>query len=224
MADRLYFLSENDIKVLQKVLDESRSRNEYSPARIPTELALADRQDFMSGEIYIAKPAASSGIPGLTVDSDGDIPGKAICDIYRVTEPVGEDTYTRLLQMEDKDKYVYNLAGAKIGQGWIVTVKAKSGHWIAIPTTIGETVGGQLTGQHPGPGIAFTIYLGVWNPSTVQWDYDVTTVVNAIDWRYGVTYPASATGLFTSRASDFYGTIWEVVSLDCEGPGTGTGS
>lgn len=80
--------------------------------------------------------------------------------------------------------------------------------------------GGCLAEQHPGRGEPFTLYLGSWDASANGWTYDTTLTVWAIDWRYGVPYPdEGATGLFIPRSSDYYGIIWEVVSLDCSSPG-----
>lgn len=85
---------------------------------------------------------------------------------------------------------------------------------------IAGTVGGCLAEDHPGRGTAFNIHLGTWDPAQDKWIYDTDTTVKAIDWRYGVPYPAAgATGLFEPRPSDTYGTIWEVSPLDCESPG-----
>ena len=80
-------------------------------------------------------------------------------------------------------------------------------------------IGGCLAEDHPGRGEVFAIWLGTWNSATHEWDYDEEEAEPAMDWRYGVPYPGQgATGLFISRASDTYGTIWEVVALDCEVP------
>jgi len=81
-------------------------------------------------------------------------------------------------------------------------------------------IGGCLAEDHPGRGVVFAIWLGAWDATNHEWDYDETGDPEAaIDWRYGVPYPnQGATGLFISRASDTYGTIWEVVALDCEVP------
>ena len=68
--------------------------------------------------------------------------------------------------------------------------------------------------------MVFAIWLGAWDAAAHEWIYDEAVDASpAIDWRYGVPYPdQGATGLFISRASDTYGTIWEVVALDCDVP------
>lgn len=84
--------------------------------------------------------------------------------------------------------------------------------------------GACLSVNHPGRGTAFDVILGTWDTSIDEWIYTSGPSAKAIDWRYGVPYPESgATGLFTPRASDTYGTIWECVSLDCASPGEACG-
>ncbi len=47
-------------------------------------------------------------------------------------------------------------------------------------------------------------------------------IIRCIDWRYGVPYPGKGTtGLGVWRHSSEYGSIIEVVSLDCEIPNDG---
>lgn len=79
--------------------------------------------------------------------------------------------------------------------------------------------GGCLAENHPGRGIVFDLALGRWEKADDEWIYDAG-IVKAIDWRYGVPYPAMyATGLFERRLSEDHGWIWECVSLDCDSPG-----
>lgn len=82
-----------------------------------------------------------------------------------------------------------------------------------------------LAEDHPGKGVVFKCYQGIWCPEDHTWRYDCTDGcaewVWAIDHRYDVPYPdIGARGLFTPRASNTYGTIWECVNLDCSTPGT----
>ena len=80
--------------------------------------------------------------------------------------------------------------------------------------------GACLGEDHPGRGTPFSVILGDWDAADHIWVYDPNKAAVAIDWRFGVPYPgAGATGLFEARASDTYGTIWEVVALDCTSPG-----
>lgn len=83
-----------------------------------------------------------------------------------------------------------------------------------------ELVGGCLVNNHPGRGVAFDIYLGVWDSGDNKWTFG-NDQVKAIDWRYDVPYPdAGSQGLFQARPSDEYGVIYECVSLDCDTPGS----
>ena len=77
-----------------------------------------------------------------------------------------------------------------------------------------------LAEDHPGRDTVFTVYKGVWDGDTT-WTYpDVATTYEAIDRRYGIPNPdAGSKGLFIARVSATYGTIYEVVSLDCASPG-----
>lgn len=88
----------------------------------------------------------------------------------------------------------------------------------AAPTTLVELC---LATAHPGRGTPFECYLGTWSPAINGWSYgSCASTVWAIDWREGTPYPeAGSRGLFTPRASDYYGTIYECVSLDCSSPG-----
>lgn len=97
---------------------------------------------------------------------------------------------------------------------------ATSGTMRVAKTDDMAMVGGCLAEDHPGRGTVFGIWLGVWDSVNHEWDYTQTGYTEpAVDWRYGVPYPdQGATGLFVPRSSDTYGTIWEVVALDCEVP------
>lgn len=103
-------------------------------------------------------------------------------------------------------------------------------NWMLLDAGDGATlVGGCLAEDHPGRGSVFGIWLGTWSSAAHKWSYsEVDYSTPAIDWRFGVPYPEQgATGLFQARNSDDYGTIWEVVALDCDVPTTdscGSGS
>ncbi len=82
-----------------------------------------------------------------------------------------------------------------------------------------------LAEDHPGKGIEFKCYKGIWCPQDHTWRYECTDGCDewvwAIDWRYDVPYPdIGARGLFTPRSSVTYGIIYECVSLDCSSPGS----
>jgi hypothetical protein len=118
---------------------------------------------------------------------------------------------------DDDTTYIFSGSIGDVG----IALWDRDNYWRIITLGRGGTVGGCLAENHPGRGVAFDIHLGTWDPAGTapHWNYAVG-VVTAIDWRYGVPYPdAGATGLFDSRRSDTYGTIWECVSLDCTSPG-----
>jgi len=95
----------------------------------------------------------------------------------------------------------------------------KRGAFIPIAPGV-ELIGFCLAENHPGRGVLFDVYLGVWNPNDHSWGYDTSTTYKCIDWRFGVPYPlAGATGLAVWRPSRAYGRILEVVPLDCISPG-----
>ena len=84
----------------------------------------------------------------------------------------------------------------------------------------GELIGGCLRDDHPGRGVVFEIYLGLWDAETHAWIYQEDLLRKAIDWRYAVPYPdAGSTGLFAARRSMQHGVIYETVALDCDTPG-----
>lgn len=118
---------------------------------------------------------------------------------------------------DDDTTYIFSGSIGDVG----IALHDYANHWRII--TLGRpagTVGGCLAEAHPGRSVAFNIYLGTWDSATDGWDYSLAATVKAIDHRYGVPYPvAGATGLFESRKSDLYGTIWECVALDCSSPG-----
>jgi hypothetical protein len=118
---------------------------------------------------------------------------------------------------DDDTTYIFSGSIGDVG----IALHDYANHWRIITLGRGGTTGGCLAEAHPGRGTAFNIRLGVWTSATNKWTYAASgTTVKAIDWRYGVPYPdAGATGLFDSRRSDTYGTIWECVALDCTSPG-----
>lgn len=77
--------------------------------------------------------------------------------------------------------------------------------------------------DHPGFGLVFEAYQpGVWNPTTLEWDFicDADHTVEIIDQDYGVPTPAAgAQGYAHWQASDLYGRILVVVTMDCESRG-----
>jgi len=77
-----------------------------------------------------------------------------------------------------------------------------------------------LAEDHPGRGIVFDIYLGVWDSSAHKWLYPDCTIYKCIDWDYGVPTPdTGARGFGMWKASDTHGQILHVLTMDCDTPG-----
>lgn len=180
------------------------------------------------------------------VEGDPDKKGIAVAKPYGVrgTKPyvVGEihAAFLPVLQLSDTHGASYNPAKAETTVGHpadldekIVALNRDDGvaiNWMFAEAGTGsdfELVEMCLAEDHPGRHTTgatnlFTVYKGVWNEDTDTWEYDdEVTTYTAFDRRYGTPFPdAGSKGLFTPRASTTYGTIYEVVSLDCESPGT----
>lgn len=92
----------------------------------------------------------------------------------------------------------------------------QAGAWVPLHLPL---IRFELAEDHPGRGVVFGIYKGTWSESTHAYTYNSGTEFKGIDWFNGTTYPAiGATGLFLPKKSDTYGTIYEVVTMDCEAP------
>ena len=106
-------------------------------------------------DTYIALPVESGGIAGLTVvgpasvdeagevstakylnvPGNGDVPGVALCDIYRISGDDDElEDYSELELVEESVK-VYNLSQERLGKDWITVTRSAEGHYLANPIT-----------------------------------------------------------------------------------------
>jgi hypothetical protein len=203
-----------------------------TPHRPSTDHTWTHGEDHQGPEVYVAK-AQADGIPALTPASgtgpgDLDKPGKGVIDIYQLLEDTVD--VPELRQTTGLIKTAYNLTQtAIIEDDWLLAMRTKYGKWITFPLSLG-LIGFILDEDHPSKGIPFDITLGIWNPSSLEWDY-TGEAAKAIDWRHGVPYPLKcATGLGVWRAADDLSTgtsgtgeqdtrIMEVVALDCTSPG-----
>lgn len=213
-----FYLSDEDRQLVQELI--SLHRRDTGPRllhRIPED-------DFPSSDCYAAYPQETSGIPARS----GNEPGSAVCNIYRIVDSGGAPT---LVAIEGFEKTVLNLSSEALSQAYLLINKDKRGQWIA-----GTGGGGTslveccLAESHPGRGVVFDVWVGVWSSGDNGWTYGPGTgtgtaggsLVKAIDWRYGTPYPlAGSKGLFIPRTSTEFGTIYECVSLDCEAPPEG---
>lgn len=134
-ADELYGLTKDDVAWLKEVRTRLGSLLQNNPSAKLSELLLDT--DPPAPETYIAL-VGESGIPAATGDPyrlsgtgtdstldniEGDIPGSAECDIYRIVRGSLHPVFLR--------KVVYNLSSSAVSQGWITVVRDKFGSWIA---------------------------------------------------------------------------------------------
>lgn len=205
-----YYLSDKDRELVQGLLTRFRRVGRGD------DLTQDELEGIHPGsDVHIAYPQTAGGIPAMS----GTTPGIAYCDIYQL---IDVDGVIELEVSEASETLVANIGNDALTQDYFIALRTKFGPWVAIPTT-GSTgitlVECCLAADHPGRGIAMSLYLGEWD-GIDGWDYTGSTAVTGIDWRYGVPYPAAgAKGLFIPRASSLYGTIYECVSLDCSSPG-----
>ncbi len=233
-------LTEQEVAVLQKLLDAHRGQlGNILGSRPSTDQTWSEAEDHQAPEVYLAKPQDAEGLDGITrasgtADTDYDLAGKGICDIYKIVE----DTpgIPELQPVDGLERETYNV-GQSMPQDWLMVLRSKYGKWLAIPIGI-NFVGFELAVDHPGKGIPFLVNVGRWNSAILNWVYD-QGLSTAIDHRFGVPYPEEcATGLGMWMSADDLSTgtgtgtsdvtaekIIEVWALDCETPGcAGTGT
>lgn len=224
----LHFLSDNDVRILQELINAWKGGRINAPSRPPHERSFSDREDHQAPETYIAFPQDGDGIPGLTpavgtAPDDYDEPGVATCDIYRVII-VGN---TPLLQPIDTlEKEVYNLSENPVPQDWVAVTRDKFGQWVAFVPGSARMVHGTLAGVDPDA-------LGTGSPfndlETTDATFHITSVVAIFG--AGVSDEETGTGdtLLIHNVHNFSGTIgarvtavycrvderWECIQIDC---------
>lgn len=126
---RLFTLTESDVAVLQRLLDQVKKDRVNTPSRPGIE-----EQDFLASEIHIAKPQEAGGIPAATIvagtGTGDDEAGSGLCDIHRII-----DDGTGALEIQEVanlEKLVHNISNAVIPQDWFIAAKSKYGKWLAI--------------------------------------------------------------------------------------------
>lgn len=122
-------LSKRDRIILQNMLEREKRR---SIARPRSKDGFAESEDHQSALHYIAY-APASGIPALAAESQagtgtvigpgGDLPGSALCDIYKIVNGV--------LVGAGFQKRVWNLTDSDIAGTWLTVTKDPFGSWIA---------------------------------------------------------------------------------------------
>lgn len=145
----LYFLTEQDRRLIQSLLEEKR-RASKSQARAAAETLWRDAQ---APEVYIAKPVSEDGIPGLTPAAgtgSGDFaePGEGPCDIYQILQgpaQTGTGDAPQLHPVGIHEKTVYNLQSGALPQDWMPVWKTKFGKWLGLGTPEAEIILWELT-------------------------------------------------------------------------------
>jgi hypothetical protein len=208
MANKAFYLTENDIDVLNRVLRDYRT----TPKPINRH---QEPEDHPAPEVYIAfaeslPPFSSTG----TASSDVSTPSKGRCDIYQIIDDGENAPVLAALCDLDCFKQVYNVSDQDLSGKFFPVVRDKFGHWLAVSGGSGSSlVGIMLAEDHPGRGNLFNVYLGT--RSGFEWVYDCNNTYKCIDHRFGVPYPEIyATGL----AMWIDGTTLELVALDCVSP------
>jgi len=168
-------------------------------------------------DVFLAKTAADSSYP-----SSGNVFG-----IIFVTVSFTRREGSQTPSYQEHSASVQDFALSQNGwveEGTYVWVRRQRNGQYVMLNAPPDTTELMLAEDHPGKGVVFKCYRGIWCPEDHTWRYDCTDGCAdwawAIDHRYDVPYPdIGARGLFTPRPSDTYGTIWECVSLDCSSPG-----
>ena len=148
----MYYLTEQQVKLLQEILDAHRNTAVNGRNRQDTERSWDTGEDHQAPEVYIAKAVQAYGVSGTGVtvellpgrtdptvgtgtgDPDYSVPGLAKCAIYSVVDddfgsptlrPLGGDT------PEEYCRWVYNVFPDNTTDFFPVA-RTKSGHWIMI--------------------------------------------------------------------------------------------
>lgn len=135
MADKtVTFLTQADRDIIQRFLDEKR-RSAVNTTQRGREGA-NEHEEWLVPEVYVAR-VPSGGIPALVgsgdesvlIGRDGDIPGYADCDIYRILQT---GSRPKLRKVSFVPKKVFNLSTDAINSiPWIITLRDKFGSWLA---------------------------------------------------------------------------------------------
>ena len=160
MAEKGYYLSEQDAITLKRALEQFRQWRRNTTGR-PGDTDL-DLENQMSAETYIAK-TPYGGIPALTEQpgspsSEEDIPdqpGYAECTIYKIIQDESEPELEEILG--GADKLVYNISVCAVaGNEWVLITRDKFGSWMVVDpchtrtTTTSSTSTTTTTGSQCG--------------------------------------------------------------------------
>jgi hypothetical protein len=214
--------SDDDRKILRRMLEEFKQQRVDSPVRALGERSFVEATDHQAPEVYVAVPQDENGIPALDVagtgsgtwagaDSD-DEPGSGLCDIFQIVDDV--------LVPTGFSETVYNLSGSAIVRDWILVVRDKYGKWFAV--TAGG--GSSATTRY---GVCFDAYTAFQSimvdiydePNGTPTGDTVTCLSPGIDFT-----PVSTEGINGLVITMSDGSF-QFEPLECEGSATeGTGS
>jgi len=163
------------------MMREEASKIVNTPSRPSQELAFAEAQDFPSSDVYVALPQETSGVPALTklgtgTDTnaqEGDQPGSARCDIYKVSilDEIAQ------LTLIGHDKEVFNLSTTALEQDWFTVHRTNFGSWMAVTGGVCASQNAILQIHNIGPagGGTFSMDLNVLGVTdTLTFNYDST--------------------------------------------------
>lgn len=140
------FLTEQDKRLLQGLLDRERRELANTPGRPGDESR--EHDEHQAPETYIAR-TPPGGIPALLEQVGSGIrdePGWANCYIYQIVEGL-------IYPVSNLFKKVYNLSHERIGGGrWIPVTRDKYGKWIALVPLPAPSVTDTGTGTGIGTG------------------------------------------------------------------------
>lgn len=133
MAERRFWLTEQDRDKMRTLFDR------FAHLLGPRGGDRDDFDDYPAPDTYIARVGVG-GIPALDLGADmgsgtgtgetgDDVPGSAVCAIYRIT---GTGASARISPM-GFTRTVYNLQPSAIAYGrWVVVTRLKTGEWVAV--------------------------------------------------------------------------------------------
>jgi hypothetical protein len=169
-------LSDEDIRILQRWINESKRRNPRGSARHSNERYPDDNEgNDLAPEVYVAK-IPSDGINGLetcttgtgtpgcmgtgTGTGDGyDEPGLATCDLYVIDQSDSPDD----LRPIGKDVPVYNVNPSALTSGYVPVMRDKFGRWLAVTgeSTCNTSIMFEVTAAGPllGTGVVECDYV-----------------------------------------------------------------
>lgn len=124
----LNILSDADVALVSEVIGTILKTRKNTTSQGKGNL---QNSNFIPAGSYIALPSDVDGIPGLmpaeSEPDPHDIPGKALCDIYKV------DTATGEMAAISKSVVVYNMSQSDIGTEWLIVNRTPFGEWVFSP-------------------------------------------------------------------------------------------